>query len=82
MLVQNGNILPSVPVAQAANMKETYSSMQLQLRNIRYEEHKWNICGDLKVIVRNDKSTYSYLDYSLVGQSIVAFYVNGIAGTR
>lgn len=50
VLIHNGNVLPTVPVAHAANMKETYSSMQLLLRYIRYEEHKWNICGDLKVI--------------------------------
>lgn len=32
-----------------ANMKETYEIMKFLLQNeIQYEEHKWNICGDLK----------------------------------
>lgn len=50
VLLHKGNKLPSVPIAYAYNMKETYSSMQLILTKIMYEEQKWNICGDLKVI--------------------------------
>ena len=50
VLLHNGNELPSVPVAHAANMKETYDSMKLLLQKIKYEEHKWSICGDLKVV--------------------------------
>ena len=50
VLLHNGNKFPSVPLAHAANMKETYESMKLLLQKIKYEEHKWNICGDLKVV--------------------------------
>jgi hypothetical protein len=31
-------------------MKETYESMQLLLRKIKYDEFKWKVCGDLKVV--------------------------------
>ena len=50
VLLHNGNMYPSVSLAHAANMKETYESMKLLLQKIRYEEHEWNICGDLKVV--------------------------------
>ena len=50
VLLHNGNKFPSVPLAHAANMKETYESMKLLLQKIKYEEHKWNICCDLKVV--------------------------------
>ena len=50
LLLHNGNTLPSVPIAHAAELKETYESMELVLVKIKYEEHQWQICGDLKVV--------------------------------
>jgi len=43
----NGNRIPSVPLAHAANMKE---SIKLLLGKIKYDEFKWKLCGDLKVV--------------------------------
>ena len=34
----------------AVHMKETYINMKVLLNSINYNEHKWKICGDLKVI--------------------------------
>lgn len=42
--------MPSVPVAHAVGMKETYEPMEVILKVINYSEHNWNFCGDLKVI--------------------------------
>jgi len=50
VLLHNGNKLPSVPLAHAANMKENYESMKLLLGRIKYDEFKWKLCGDLKVV--------------------------------
>ena len=50
VLLHNGNKLPSLPIAHAAGLKETYDSMKLILVKINYEEHLWQICGDLKVV--------------------------------
>ena len=50
VLLHNGNKFPSVPLAHAANMKESYESMKLMLGKIKYEEFKWKLCGDLKVV--------------------------------
>lgn len=50
MLLHNGNELPSVPVAYVVAMKETYETMCHILQAIKYENHCWRICGDLKVI--------------------------------
>jgi len=47
VLLHNGNRFPSVPLAHAANMKESYESM---LGKIKYYEFKWNLCGDLTVV--------------------------------
>ncbi|KAJ8716001.1 hypothetical protein PYW08_013286 [Mythimna loreyi] len=50
VLLHNGNTKPSVPVAYAIDMKETYESMALILKSINYDRFKWQLCGDLKVI--------------------------------
>ena len=50
VLLHNGNELPSIPLFHAVNLKETYESMALLLRRLRYENFKWKICGDLKVV--------------------------------
>ena len=50
VLLHNGNCFPSVPIGHAVHMKETYLNMKVLLNSINYYEHKWNICGDLKVI--------------------------------
>jgi hypothetical protein len=50
VLLYNGNTRPSVPIAHAVDMKETYETMEMVLNMVKYKDHKWYICGDLKVI--------------------------------
>ena len=50
VLLHNGNRFPSVPLAHAANVKESYENMKLHLGKIKYDEFKWKLCGDLKVV--------------------------------
>jgi len=50
VLLHNRNKFPSVPLAHAANMNESYESMELLLGKIKYDEFKWKLCGDLKVV--------------------------------
>jgi len=50
VLLHNRNKFPSVPLAHAAKMKESYESMKLLLGKIKYGEFKWKLCGDLKVV--------------------------------
>jgi hypothetical protein len=50
VLLHNGNKYGAVPIAHSVSLKETYESMQLLLNTIKYTEHNWMICGDLKII--------------------------------
>ena len=50
VLLHNGNKFPSVPLAHSATLKETYDSLEILLEKIKYTEHKWHICSDLKVV--------------------------------
>jgi len=49
-LLHNGNRFLSVPLAQAANMKESYENMKLLLGKIKFDEFKWKLCDDLKIV--------------------------------
>lgn len=52
VLLHNGNIQPSVPVAYSTSKSETYEVMDFLLKKIDYHnpQHKWGICSDLKVV--------------------------------
>lgn len=50
VLLHNENQLPSVPLAYATNMKETYETLAKILRVINYSKHEWEIVSDLKVL--------------------------------
>lgn len=50
VLLHNGNKFPSVPLAYARNMKESYQNMKMILEKIKYTHYSWNICADLKVV--------------------------------
>ncbi|GFG37027.1 hypothetical protein Cfor_05729 [Coptotermes formosanus] len=49
VLLHNGNKFPSVPLAYATNMKETYENTKILLEKIQYDKYCWTICCDLKV---------------------------------
>lgn len=50
VLLHIGNEHPSIPIAYATNLKESYESMKAILDLIQYNDHKWKICCDLKVV--------------------------------
>jgi hypothetical protein len=50
VLLYNGNTFPSIPLAYAAHMKETFENLHIFLLTVRYEEHLWPICADLTVL--------------------------------
>ena len=41
---------PSVPIAHSVHLKESYESIKTLLDAIQYNENKWYLCGDLKII--------------------------------
>ncbi|ESO12521.1 hypothetical protein HELRODRAFT_159075 [Helobdella robusta] len=50
VLLHNGNLLPSIPIAYSTQLKETYGNIGNVLIKIKYNDYKWRVCGDLKVI--------------------------------
>jgi hypothetical protein len=50
VLLHNGSKYASVPLGHSVFLKESYENLALILTNLKYKEHGWTICGDLKVI--------------------------------
>ena len=75
VLLHNGNRFPSIPLAYAANMKESCESRKLLLGKIKYDEFKWKLCGGLKL-------WHCYSECNSVSQNPAVSCVSGTAGTR
>lgn len=56
-LVHNGNKLPTIPVAHAVGVKETYEQIGVVLQLIKYNNYKWRLCADLKVHTYTKRKT-------------------------
>ena len=50
-LNQNGNEYASVPIGHSVHVNETYTSVKQLLSLIKYDDHKWVICVDLKMVI-------------------------------
>ncbi|GFX32431.1 uncharacterized protein TNCV_2173511 [Trichonephila clavipes] len=50
VLLNNGRLIPLIPIGHSIHMKETYANVKLLLELLKYEDRKWQICGDFKVI--------------------------------
>lgn len=50
VLLHNGNKLASIPIAHSTKMRETYATIALVMEKIKYHEHQWVICVDLKMV--------------------------------
>lgn len=50
VLLYKDNSNNPVPVALAVNTKESYDSMKTIIESLKYKDHMWKICADLKVV--------------------------------
>jgi hypothetical protein len=50
VLLHNSYVLPSIPLAHSTKLSELYEILKLVHEKIKYHEHEWHICSDLKVI--------------------------------
>lgn len=50
VLLHNGNKYGSIPIAHSSKMKEEYKNIALVMDKIKFHEHQWVICVDLKMV--------------------------------
>ena len=44
VLLHNGNVFPSIPMAHSIHLKEFYKDLSVILLNLKYDDHVWMIC--------------------------------------
>jgi len=49
-VLYDGSTIPSLPVGHSVH-NVSYENMKILMETINYDKFKWQICGDLKVIV-------------------------------
>lgn len=50
VLLHNGNQFGSIPIGHSVTLKEKYENIKLVLDKLKYEQHGWQICVDLKMV--------------------------------
>ena len=50
VLLHNGNKLPFIPLAHSAHLKRDYSSINLLIEALKYDQYGWEVIGDFKMI--------------------------------
>ena len=50
VLMHNGNVYPSIPIAHSVQKKEDRESVKILQELIQYNDHNWDVCGDFKMI--------------------------------
>ena len=50
VLLHNGNTFASIPLAHSIHMKESYENMEILLTKLKYHDHAWKVCVDIKVL--------------------------------
>ncbi|CAN2390025.1 hypothetical protein PRIEUP_LOCUS61 [Pristimantis euphronides] len=63
VLLHNSGFYASIPVGHSVHLKETYENLELVLRNLIYEDHGWQVCGDLKVLCMLLRQQAEYTKY-------------------
>ena len=51
MLLHNGNRYASIPVGHPVALKESYENVKDVLETLKYNDHGWMICVDLKMMI-------------------------------
>ena len=50
VLLHNTNFYAPIPIAHSTVIKEEYHNVKMLLDKVNYASHKWQTCGDLKII--------------------------------
>ena len=50
VILRNGNVYGAVPVGHSVHLREHYDDMRMVMDLLKYHEHNWIVCVDLKMV--------------------------------
>jgi len=60
VLLHNTNKYAPISIAHSTVLKEEYRNIEMVLTKIKYSEHEWLVCGDLKYSVNDSRATIRF----------------------
>ncbi|GBN88653.1 hypothetical protein AVEN_204564-1 [Araneus ventricosus] len=63
VLLHNGNSLASVPFGHSVHL-ENYNDLSMILEKINYQENRWMVCGDFKMLIMLLGQQAGYIKYT------------------
>ncbi|GBN19257.1 hypothetical protein AVEN_169970-1 [Araneus ventricosus] len=63
VLLHNGNSFASLPLEHSGHLEENYNVLSMILEKINYQEHRWKVCGDFKMLTMLLGQQASYTKY-------------------
>ena len=63
VLLHNASTFAGVPIGHLVTLKESYSTVQMFLQKLCYNEHKWAICVVLEMVIILLGQQASYVKY-------------------
>ena len=58
VLLHNGNLYGGVPVGHFVHLRETYDDIKAVINLLKYHEHNWILCIDLKMVIGQQNSPW------------------------
>lgn len=49
VLLHNRNVYTPIPIAHLIKLKKKYENLKIVLGKIKYSNHQWKVCGDIKI---------------------------------
>ncbi|GBO06477.1 hypothetical protein AVEN_130198-1 [Araneus ventricosus] len=50
VLLHNGNSFASLPLGRSVHLEENYNDLSMIFEKVKYQEHRWLVCGDFKML--------------------------------
>ncbi|GBM66873.1 hypothetical protein AVEN_213366-1 [Araneus ventricosus] len=61
--MHNGNSFASLPLGHSVHLEENYNDLSMIIEKINYQEHRWMVCGDFKILTMLLGQQASYTKY-------------------
>ncbi|GBM62273.1 hypothetical protein AVEN_264136-1 [Araneus ventricosus] len=63
VLLHNGNSFASLPLGHSVHLEENYNDLSMILEKINYQEHRWMVCRDFKMLTMLLGQQPGYIKY-------------------
>ena len=82
VLLHNGNRYTSIPIGHSVHLKKNYENMNMLPMKIKYSEHIWMVCGDLKYCWVNKGGIHNAHAFCVYGTAELKMNIGFVSNGR